>query len=118
MTATKAVIGDHCHLDDSRHGDGQPGFGAELKGFTLPFSAEIFPRFRVHFPGVATIGELHRAQVPTWQQRPTIEIPGRVATLESPPHTIPLRNSSKEYFVPLHTIPSFHRVRNIERRSV
>ena len=34
------------------------------------------------------------------------------------PHTIPLRNSFKGYFVPRHSIPSFHKVRIIERRSV
>ena len=35
-----------------------------------------------------------------------------------PFHTIPLRNSSSGYFVPRHTIPSFHSVRNIDRSSV
>ena len=34
------------------------------------------------------------------------------------PHTIPLRNSFKGYFVPRHSIPSFHKVRIIERKSV
>jgi len=33
-------------------------------------------------------------------------------------HTIPLRSSSRGYFVPRQTIPSFHRVRIIERNSV
>ena len=33
-------------------------------------------------------------------------------------HTIPLRNSSSGYFVPRHSIPSFHNVRIIERKSV
>ncbi len=33
-------------------------------------------------------------------------------------HTIPLRNSSSGYFVPRHTIPSFHSVRIIDRSSV
>lgn len=72
-----------------------------------------------HFLGVPTIAEFHRhLRHRRGRQRPTIEIYGRVLSLISPPHTIPLRNSSKEYFVPLHTIPSFHSVRNIERRSV
>jgi len=33
-------------------------------------------------------------------------------------HTMPFRNSSSGYFVPRHTIPSFHNVSTIERSNV
>jgi len=33
-------------------------------------------------------------------------------------YTIPFLNSVSEYFVPRHSIPSFHKVRIIDRKSV
>ena len=38
--------------------------------------------------------------------------------LRTPSYTLPFFNSSSEYFVPRHTIPLSHSVRNIERSMV